>query len=363
MPADTSNSIASEATTPAADSRQTAADSVAGQPGERSPVAKTPQPRSADGAANQRPADPPVSSNPRVVRQSPPIDSAAAPRAKRPSKMKLPSEAGNEHTPWPACWKRWLVSNDAFGYATSLALHLILLVLLSIWFVDEVGSGTFSTLASQSDNESIEFDKLLDTRMDLAGGETQVQQLPELAVVEAPDSELQLPIDTDLLLQNSGDFEGEAEEGDDSGTGYSPPSGGNAVTKGSFTVWAEPVNPGVNEPYTIFIRVRLPDRKWRYRANDLSGIVLGTDAHEQRIPWDPRWPGAALKTKRNGEGKLPLPINGYLPVKQRHALLMVRVPGARIPKTEDTIVIESKLLKERQTLRIVFGARLKGRLP
>lgn len=350
----------------AADGRQTGTDSSARQPGGSSPgmdAADASQRRVAERASNQRTTGQRVASQRRAAGARQRAGRTGGRTASKPSRLNSRPAAVGEPAGWPLRLKRWLVSNDAFGYATSLVLHLVLLVLLSIVLVEEVGSGAFTTLASQSERERVEFDELLDTRMDLAGGETEFEQLPELTVVEAPDAELQLPIDTDLLLRDPGDSEGEAEEGDGPGTAFSPPSGGNAVTKGSFTVWAEPDNPALHEPYIIFIRVRLPKGKRHYRASDLSGIVLGTDAHEQRIPWDPRWPGAALKTKRSGDGQLPLRLNGYLPIKKRHALLMVRVPGSRIPKTEDTIEIESKLLKERQTLKIVFGTTRKQPLP
>ncbi len=115
-----------------------------------------------------------------------------------------------------------------------------------------------------------------------------------------------------------------------------PPS---AVSKGSFTIWAEPENPEPLESYTIYTRVKLPKGPHSYDIGDLSGSLMGTDGFA--IPLGGR--DSAYSTL------------AFSP-KRHSATMMTEVPGAKTSGIKDTIIIKSKLLKEEQQIELVFGA-------
>ncbi|MGE0173582.1 MAG: hypothetical protein AB7T49_12365 [Oligoflexales bacterium] len=107
-----------------------------------------------------------------------------------------------------------------------------------------------------------------------------------------------------------------------------------AVTKGSFSAWTEPFDPKPGKDYDIVIEVRLPDGTSGYKKSDLSGQLIGTDGYEQEI------------------GEFPEPVEEFS-VQGTKAQLRIEVPGAQ-KKVRDVIQIRSKLLKEEQSLEIVF---------
>ena len=131
------------------------------------------------------------------------------------------------------------------------------------------------------------------------------------------------------------------------------PESGLAVTKGSFTVWTEPEQPRPREPYLIIIEIRLKDKIKRYRINDLSGTVTGSDRYRQRIPYDARTPDASFYTDETTRMK-KLSGSEQLKVRDNKVQLAIRVPGAR-QLVRDTIQLKSRRLRETQTLELVFG--------
>ena len=123
------------------------------------------------------------------------------------------------------------------------------------------------------------------------------------------------------------------DAGDGNGLGFAVPQGGKVVTKGSFTAWTVPADPAPGQNYLIVIQIELPDDVRRFPKRDLIGsIVIGTDGYRQAIPDNPR---------------------GFLPTKERQAQMVIPVPGAA-NLVRDTIQLQSKILKEKQTLQIVF---------
>ena len=80
-----------------------------------------------------------------------------------------------------------------------------------------------------------------------------------------------------------------AGDGQGDGIGVTVPSinvPGHAVTKGSFSVGTEPEDPEPREDYMIIIQVRLPEnliKNGKYRANDITGMVRGTDSYTKKI--------------------------------------------------------------------------------
>jgi hypothetical protein len=106
----------------------------------------------------------------------------------------------------------------------------------------------------------------------------------------------------------------------------------HAVTKGSFSAWTVPEDPEPGMPYRIVIQVRLPDKIDVYRPADLRGMVIGTDGYRQSIYIRKREP---------------------VPVVDNTVQFELRVPGAS-KLVRDTIRVESRILREKQVLEIVF---------
>lgn len=129
------------------------------------------------------------------------------------------------------------------------------------------------------------------------------------------------------------------------------PKGGKAVTRGSFTAWTVPEDPVPGQQYRIVIQVKLPAHLKRYRISDLDGRVVGTDRYQQKLPIDDEKPANTRTIRR---GKLVIARrNELLPVRNHVVELSIFIPGAE-NLVRDTIHIESKILKEKQTLEIVF---------
>lgn len=122
------------------------------------------------------------------------------------------------------------------------------------------------------------------------------------------------------------------------GLRFRKPSGGQAVTKGSFTVWTEPPDPFPNRPYVIVIQLRVPETLTVYPKADLRVEVIGSDTFHLKLP-DPRRGFKLL---------------GTLPVVDGKAQLVIPIPGAP-SLVRDLIRIESRrILREKQSLQIEF---------
>lgn len=258
---------------------------------------------------------------------------AARPRKRRTSAPPLPQTfAGDEdrEEDWRTRLRRWFWGSSGVGYAASLLLHLILLILASIVIVDGMkGDESFSTLLTQSEGDDFDISGPIDTSV--VAEEEQPLVPPELTVVptvETTIDKIAAPSIIAAAPQNT------ASEGSGAGSGFQfrMPESGKAVTKGSFTAWTVPEDPAPGQDYLIVIQIRLPEHITKYPSKDLTGRVIGTDGYRQIIPGDaPR----------------------YLPLKDHETQLSIKVPGAeRLVK--DTILIQSRRLEERQELEIVF---------
>ncbi len=120
----------------------------------------------------------------------------------------------------------------------------------------------------------------------------------------------------------------------------------NAVTQGSFTVWAEPPNPAPGQNYSINVAVKLPSNTYSYTKADLSGTLVGTDGYQQAII-----PVTAV-------GIAPqtftfTPANPSIPGSTPSALLVMHIPGA-MKNVRDTLTVTSVTLQESQTIGIIF---------
>jgi hypothetical protein len=154
--------------------------------------------------------------------------------------------------------------------------------------------------------------------------------------------------------------------------------GAKAVTKGSFTVWTVPSDPGPGEDYQIFIEVKLPQSLSSYQRGDLRGNVSGTDSYQQSFgddsvsDCDAGSAGNQISTK-SGDGESNaqddfgltgaknkgLKLEGcdsgfedftFMPGRAR---LSVWVPGGDT-KVRDKIDVNSSVLKEHQSIQIEF---------
>lgn len=112
------------------------------------------------------------------------------------------------------------------------------------------------------------------------------------------------------------------------------PAPPQAITKGSFTVWADPANPQEFEPYQIHILVKLPSQTTKYSKFDLTGTLIGTDGYYQGINETP--------------GQLFLFTPG-----EAYAKLIMNIPGAEM-NVRDSINVRSELINESQSISIVF---------
>jgi len=295
------------------------------------------------------------------ARRKPP----SPPREKRRRRVVVVAEDKEEHLTANERFRRWLAGFSAKGLAGSFLFHClmaIVLIVLSILFHWDIpgirGNDAFSTLLSESDQEQVVLDDAIDTKLEDAGGENQLVELPQLRVIQTTTQSPRTDVTVDLdkaLASAMGQGEGSTDKaGDGGGVRFAVPEKGRAVTKGSFSVWTIPADPVPRQDYRIVIEVKLPSRIHRYRASDLSGRVVGTDLFRMAIPWDKFWPDRAIRAGSRGrfirvrKGK-----GSYLPVKKNRAQLMILVPGAAA-LVKDTIRIRSKLLKEQQTLHIVF---------
>lgn len=110
-----------------------------------------------------------------------------------------------------------------------------------------------------------------------------------------------------------------------------------AVTQGSFTVWANPPNPVEGQPYNVHMRVKLPNNVSQYNRNDLSGTLVGTDGYFQPI---------------NGIFSFIQPF--YFVPGTGYAELVMRIPGAK-RGVNDTLKVTSKLINESQNISVWFG--------
>lgn len=242
---------------------------------------------------------------------------------------------------------RWLAGFAAVGYGVSLLIHVVMLILFSLFVLPHAFDNRFQINATEGEQEGAE-DKLVeivDTRLDFPAPKPDLMTPVNLIPIPLPKDDSARVIETiqQRIEADLGDFDGE-----DGGGAF--PVGGkkgkNAVTKGSFTAWTIPDDPLPGKPYFIFIEVNFPKKIRRYDSKDLSGHVIGTDGYTTpvgfygggRITPEGRW------HERRYYGRF----------NRRKKQLVIRIPPAREALVEDTIKVRSKVLKEEQSLKIVF---------
>ena len=258
-------------------------------------------------------------------------------------------------------WKRTILSLTAAGWYLSLLIHMVgyTAAALIFWLMglsllsDSLYERLPAIRAALDDFDREDEDPVLEIIQTsrLNPNETTSSRQQLASYLDAIDDGQIDTIRTDALASVTG-----SQDQDSGAVGQSVffriPKSGLAVTKGSFTAWTEPANPGPGELYQIIIEIRLPGKMKRYRVSDLSGQVIGTDRYRQKIPYDSR---AASATRVTAGGK-PVTVNSrtVVDVTGDKVQLVIKVPGAR-RLVKDTIRIRSRRLREEHDLVLVFG--------
>ena len=221
------------------------------------------------------------------------------------------------------------------GAGVSMAAHAVAIVSLAVIFIsggmDNQGLNIFGVFSTSNESEMADLD--LDSSLQVdPGRDAAPLEFPDLSQAVSPNA--------------AGIDSGESLRGALNGTGTSDGAGGDgeamqvpavnvpsyAVSKGSFSAWTEPRDPDPGRQYIIVIQVRVPGNIKKYRASDLTGMVIGTDLYKQ-----------AIKFRSTEE----------FAIKDGAVQVRIPVPGAA-KLVRDTIRIESRLLREKQTIQIEF---------
>jgi hypothetical protein len=277
-------------------------------------------------------------------------DSKRKPSAADSKPGAIPIDAELEEEAEPVAWHRhvflWLMSAAAGGYGISLLFHFIVLIALSLVIYSTMDENeAISMTLTNTDGIVTDLDEMVMLETAPSGGAEQFAELRPVDLDQSPQTEAAIDIPS-ILGSGDGDT-----GGDDDGFAFKMPTGGRVSKKGSFAAWTVPKDPKPGQDYQIVIRIKLPKSSRKYRVDDLSGMVIGTDGYRLAIPFDRDKPG---KTKAEKNGKLlPVEPGDYLRIVNSHVQLVVDVPGAA-SLVKDTIEVRSKKLKEDQKLEIEF---------
>jgi hypothetical protein len=241
---------------------------------------------------------------------------------------------GNGLVAWLAgLWFAIRYLHLGWGLGVSMAVHGTLLVILAFVVFQQNSrnqlefEGIFG-----APGEETTLDLPLNSKLDATGASA--APLEFIASTAVTDNSAMLANSDRILGALDGMTEDAAEGGEGNGLGAMsniriPES---AITKGSFTVWTEPEDPMPRQRYNIIVMVKLPKSVKQYRLRDLTGEVRGTDGYFKQIKYN--------ATDKRG-------------VKDGVVQLQIAIPGA-IQLIKDTIRVKSELLKEEQTIEIVF---------
>ena len=273
-----------------------------------------------------------------------PADSAAAQRRSPLATASSPDKSLSAVTSWQAFQQLLRGPKRAaiYGVWVSLSIHVALLLILAVFAIGGQAILPASSVLVEFGNSGGDtiIDPELEASLEMDGGH-------EAAAPQAED--LNQPPSLDAINFNPGEaLEGMVNgtgtgdgrgigdgTGSGTGTGISVPAinvPSFAVSKGSFSAWTEPRDPEPNRQYVIVIQVRLPTNIREYRGSDLTGKVVGTDAYKQIIKFR---------------------TTDKFPVKEGAVEFRIPVPGGST-RVRDTIQVESRLLREKQTLKIEF---------
>ena len=229
---------------------------------------------------------------------------------------------------------QWFSRQTMIGMGVSLLFHTIVLLTLAFIIIRHVSKQEELSLFGVSEDGEVGGDFLIDTSLPNDAGEAAPLQLVDMGqVIDALDPSKQVAQSTHVGTGGQGKGEGESGEGTGIGVG-SLKIPGHAQTKGNFSAWPDPRDPKPGQTYYIVIQIRLPRAasSKKYRGSDLSGLVVGTDKYRQEIRF-------------KADEKFAV-VDGAVEVR-------ILVPGGA-QRVRDTVNIESKLLREKQTFEIEF---------
>ena len=241
----------------------------------------------------------------------------------------------------------WIRSVDVVSLGVSLFFHLTLLLMLSFFVVQVQKNGRpFSTVVSEANDQGVDLAGADQTKIALPKPEIKPSVSSLLHAVSIKDKSSNEAVSADALSQtlqssldslvrnlDTAEDGGGQQQGLKDGVGFRMPGSGNVVRKGSFVAWTVPQDPAPYEDYLIIVQVNVPKRIRNYNGRDLTGFMIGTDGYTTRIGfYQGRYYGTFIRKANQ---------------------LVIRIPGAE-KNVRDTIVVESKLLRERQELHIVF---------
>jgi hypothetical protein len=219
----------------------------------------------------------------------------------------------------------WFRTAAAKGYGVSLGVHTLLLLALSFYVLTSMDEPETEISTGFSDEiTDTSFDETFDISSDMPTFTESSASMTDVLTMPGDVSGIPMP----------GVGEGAGGTGD--GTGGMIPN--RAVSKGSFSVWTEPADPAPYQDYLIVIHVKVPKKITTYNENDLTGAMVGTDGYRTPIG---NYKGSKFPKKYYGK------------FDPKHKLLALKIPGAK-EKVKDTIQVESRVLKEKQTIEIVF---------
>jgi hypothetical protein len=238
--------------------------------------------------------------------------------------------------------KQWAFGDEGRSLGFSCAVHLSILGLLSFVAFRPQAKPISAIDAALVDSAGGD-----GTELDLPGDSSLDEELSSAAAtpVDFINLAATVGINPDVIGSADGLVGALGGIGDGEGSGFGGDGSGGmagkirvpstAVTKGSFTVWTDPEVPVPGVKYDIVIQVKVSPGITSYRLRDLTGTVRGTDGYFK-----------AIKYESNRREKV---TDGVVQIR-------VPVPGAA-QLIRDTIKIRSAILKEEQTIEIVFGGR------
>ena len=242
-------------------------------------------------------------------------------------------KASVDNRPW---LERFISRQGWIGMGVSFLVHGAILLILAFIVMSTTSRDTISVMGLFGDADEVGGDVILDTTLPIDPGDSSMdmadmsQSLESLPDVGGLGGALE-----ENIRVGFGGTGGDGQGGEGEGIGVAAPTlriPSHAQTKGSFSAWTDPRDPKPNENYSIVIQIRLPEKIKKYRGSDLTGTVTGTDRYKQTIRF------------RYSE---------QFPVEDGLVEIRIPVPGGGF-RVRDTIRIESKLLKEKQTFEIEF---------
>jgi hypothetical protein len=280
--------------------------------------------RQAQTEAPRKPI-PPVPSRPPKAPTSP------ASGGRRKMVVNAQPDELEEEVPWPEQIVRWIQGEGGAGFGISVLVHIVLLLILSLLVLSSPNQDE-DLITTVDQTEAAELPSLEDV-------EIVVPEVEEVPQIKDPafDPGLNLGTVSESVNLNSLGIGLDTSAGSlvgSKGGGLEIRIPTQAVTKGSFTVWTVPEDPQPGQKYDIMIQVKLKNDLKRYPRSDLSGNVVGTDGYRDFF-------GGPTEA-------------GYLPIKENAVRYQaLTVPGAA-QLVKDIINVESKILKEKQTIELVF---------